>query len=99
MDKLGLSAEQLALIKTFFPADFNVYLFGSRVNGSWHTYSDLDICIKNTDKIDLTKLSFVREKFENSNLPFVVDIIDYHRCDANFQKLIDATARNLQELT
>lgn len=98
MDNLGISLEQLKLIKSFFPDDFNVYLFGSRINGTWHTYSDLDICIKNRDKIDLSVMSFVREKFENSNLPFMVDIIDYHRCNTNFQKLIDASARNLLEL-
>lgn len=98
MNNLGLTSEQVRLISSFFSLNYNVLLFGSRIKGGWHEYSDLDICIKNHDKVDIGELSFIREKFENSDLPFAVDIVDYHRCDKNFQTIIDATGRNISSI-
>ncbi len=36
----------------------------------------------------LNILSHIREGFEESNLPFTVDIVDWNACDKNFQELI-----------
>ncbi len=96
MTELGLTPQQVETVKSFFPSGYNIYLFGSRINGSWREYSDLDICIKNTEKTDMSQLSFIREKFANSDLPFTVDIVDYQRCDEAFKKIIDLTGRSIE---
>lgn len=95
MDKLGITTEQLQLIKTFFPSNYNVVLYGSRIKGGWSQYSDLDICINNQAPADLSEISYIREKFENSNLPFTVDIVDYNRCDEHFRTVIDETGMQI----
>lgn len=95
MNKLGITPSQLQTVRSFFPADYKVILFGSRITGTWHEYSDLDICIKTTQKVDMAELSLIREKFENSDLPFLVDIVDYQRCDDSFRKIIDQTGMGL----
>lgn len=98
MRSIGLSNSQVQEIKSFFPDDFNVILFGSRIKGGWREYSDLDVCIKNSNKSDVSKISIIREKFENSNLAFTVDIVDYHSCDEKFRTIIDQTGINLADL-
>lgn len=95
MIKIGLTDAQLVEIKSFFPANYTIILFGSRIKGGWREYSDLDICIKNSTLVDIAELSFIREKFENSDLPFTVDIVDYNRCDADFKQIIDASGLSI----
>ncbi len=96
--KYGITPQQLSIIKTFFPTDYKVILFGSRISGNWKEFSDLDICIYNNSKVDMADLSFIREKFINSDLPFTVDLVDYNRCDDRFRNIIDTTGVNLQDL-
>jgi predicted nucleotidyltransferase len=71
-----------------------IYFFGSRVKGTAKTLSDLDIVIK--ESIDPVLLSEVREAFEESHLPFKVDIVLWERMDKNFQDSIqqDLLARD-----
>ncbi len=66
---------------------FKVYAFGSRVKGSHHDLSDLDLCIFG-DVSTLTKNN-INEDFENSELPFKVDIVEWNKIDDNFQTLIE----------
>ena len=55
----------------------SVYLFGSRIQGKSVKYSDLDIAIDNQGKpVSDTVRSNLISLFENSILPYKVDIID-----------------------
>ncbi len=63
------------------------YLFGSRIKGTHKKYSDLDICYK--DFIPDAIVSKIQEKFEESALTFKVELLSWHRCDADFQKSIE----------
>ena len=67
-----------------FPYIF--YAFGSRVKGTARELSDLDICF--FDTIPLKDLSDLRERFEESNLPFTVDLVNWNRCSTEFKQLI-----------
>ena len=89
MNISGLTDVQLNLVKSFFSKDCQVKLFGSRVAGNFRDLSDLDICILSTiSRADLAKL---RELFDESSLPFTVDIVLYGDCDEKFKKIIDET--------
>lgn len=68
----------------------NVFIFGSRVKGTAAKYSDLDICLK--DDISPYEYELLKEKFENSDLPFTVDIVEYNRVSNSFKKIIDEHA-------
>lgn len=58
------------------------YAFGSRTKGTQRKFSDLDICFM--DDIPGHVCSHIREDFEESNLPFTVDLVDLNRCDEKF---------------
>lgn len=48
-------------------------LIGSRAKGTAGKLSDLDLCYQ--EEIPWNVLSHIREDFENSNLPFKVDLV------------------------
>ena len=53
-----------------------IYLFGSRARQTHTKQSDIDIAIDNNKKIDPFILSEIKEKLEESSIPFTIDIID-----------------------
>ncbi|MCE5319391.1 MAG: nucleotidyltransferase domain-containing protein [Parachlamydia sp.] len=65
---------------------FHFYAFGSRVKGTNKTFSDLDICSMD-DIPELTKF-YLKEAFEDSNLPFKVDILEWNKISKDFQNII-----------
>jgi len=54
---------------------FEVYLFGSRARGDEEEGSDADLAISGTE-IDLCDLSLVREQWEYSTIPMMLDLVD-----------------------
>lgn len=91
-----LSKNDLLLIKSIlskYPWQF--YIFGSRVKGTQKKYSDLDICYK--DFIDDVIISKIQEAFEESDLPFKVDLLNWNRCDADFQNSIEKDLVRVQD--
>ena len=67
-----------------------VLVFGSRLKGTNKPFSDLDLAFICKEKLDLKKLSMLKLKFEESNLPYRVDIVDYNKTSKEFKKIIDA---------
>lgn len=65
---------------------YSFYAFGSRVKGNPKPFSDLDLCF--FDSIPWNIRSHIDEDFEESDLPFTVDVIDWNSCDAEFQNKI-----------
>lgn len=77
---------------------FEVWAFGSRVTGKNKPFSDVDICLKahNPKVIDeFGLLELLKEEFEHSDLPFLVDITIYSRLSDEFKAIIDKTAIRL----
>ncbi|MDC3336096.1 nucleotidyltransferase domain-containing protein [Opitutales bacterium] len=54
---------------------FEVYLFGSRARGDEEEGSDADLAISGTD-IDRCDLSLIREQWEYSTIPMMLDLVD-----------------------
>lgn len=96
--KLDLSDDQLSEVKsilnTFIP-ERTVCAFGSRANGKARLYSDLDIAVYGNHPLSLDKLALLREAFDESDLPYKVDIVDYLTISNEFQKIIDETKVSL----
>lgn len=65
---------------------YKFYAYGSRVKRQAKQYSDLDLCYQ--EEIPLNVLGHLREDFEESNLPFSVDLVAWNWMSPEFQELI-----------
>lgn len=75
----GLSVEQLNIINRILTQAANVqsaYLFGSRAKGTNKPASDIDLAIKGIG-IQKDDIAALWAAFEESNLPFFVDVRSY----------------------
>ncbi|GAA5818294.1 MAG: nucleotidyltransferase domain-containing protein [Methanobrevibacter sp. CfCl-M3] len=75
--------------------DCEVFVFGSRVKGRNKPFSDLDLAFKCKEKISLERKFNLEIAFEDSNLPYNVDVVDYNRASENFQKIIDSNSKKI----
>jgi predicted nucleotidyltransferase len=77
------------LIATHLP-NAEVLAYGSRVNGTSHEASDLDLVVRNLhdDKQPLYDITSLRRKFSESNLPITVDILDWAQIPEDFRQEI-----------
>lgn len=75
--------EIILIIKRIYPKSV-VWAYGSRVNGTAHEGSDLDLVIKEYGQ-DNTNLFDLREELNNSNIPFLIDIFELAKLPENFQ--------------
>ena len=62
------------------------YAYGSRVKGTASQFSDLDLCYQENIPTSITRK--IKEEFQESNLPFRVEIVNWHRMSLEFQDLI-----------
>lgn len=69
-----------------------VWAYGSRVKGTAHEGSDLDLVILTPDrkKLPVDVLTDLKEKIRESNIPILVELFDWARLPESFHKNIDA---------
>ena len=74
-----------------------VWAYGSRVDGTSHEASDLDLVIRGPGlrPIPSVDMQTLREAFRESNIPIIVDLHDWSRLPETFQREI---ARNYVSL-
>ena len=72
------------------PPEIEVWAYGSRVDGSNHDASDLDLVLRTPDltPVSVNVISRLREAFDESNLPIIVDIHDWARLPEAYHKEI-----------
>lgn len=86
-----LTAAQLAIIRAILARlvpRASVRLYGSRVAGGARPHSDLDLVVDAGSPLDLGVLGDLREAFQESDLPFRVDLLDWHRASPSFRRAI-----------
>ena len=66
-----------------------VYAFGSRHKNNNRKFSDLDIAIDTGEKLSFEFLNILKDAFEENDLPYRVDIIDYNNISDKFKKIVD----------
>lgn len=94
MPKLKLKPDHLRLLRELLNAyapGAEVWAYGSRVNGGWHEGSDLDLVVRNPARLDQPqkKLYLLRDALEESNLPMLVDVLDWARLPEEFKREIE----------
>jgi len=73
-----------------------VKAFGSRANNTAKPYSDLDLAIMAEKPLSLRQGAMLAEAFEESDLPFKVDVVDWSTIREEFKKLIQSSLVNIE---
>jgi len=89
---LDIAPEHLETVKAIlsnFVPGYEVRAFGSRCHGTARRYSDLDLCVCGNEKLHWQILANLKDALMESDLPFRVDLLDYHTAPEHFRKTID----------
>ena len=78
------------LIKKSFTEPLEVWVYGSRVNGTNHTASDLDLVLRgaHSNSLDWEQVMNFCEQLKDSNIPIIVEARDWVRLPASFHQQI-----------
>lgn len=72
-----------------------VRVFGSRVTGKAKTFSDLDLAIMGDTPIMPQQWTALVDAFDESELPFKVDLVDWATTSGPFRAIIERDAVEL----
>lgn len=88
------------ILRKYVPR-YEVRAFGSRVTWTAKDYSDLDLVILWKEKIPKKIFYNLKEAFQESNLTFRVDVIDWQRISpefrANIEKQYEVVQKSAEE--
>lgn len=76
------------VLKQLQHIDCKVYLFGSRATNKAGKYSDIDIALLPKSKLPAGTTGLVKESLEESNIPYLTDVIDLSNTDEEFRKRV-----------
>jgi predicted nucleotidyltransferase len=87
----------LDILQAHLPRSAKAWVFGSRANGRTRRYSDLDLAIDAGRKLTLDELAEMAEAFSDSDLPYRVDLVDWHAIGDRWRQIIMAECVALAE--
>lgn len=88
---IALTRQELAIVRTILQRvvpDREVMVFGSRSRGAAKPFSDLDLAIMGECPLPLSVHAELAHAFEESLLPFKVDVVDWASLSASFRGVI-----------
>ena len=99
----GITEKEQKIIERIldkYRKDYAFFYYGSRVKGTYGKTSDLDVLIKGKAEMPLAVLQEIKEEFDNSDLPYIVNFSDYYKLDSSFYERIkpDLIPYNWQEV-
>ncbi len=83
--------EEVRRILAAHVPECQVWAFGSRVIGKAKPLSDLDLGLAGTKALTLAKQADLTEAFDESDLPFRVDVVDLLTADPAFAERVKRT--------
>jgi predicted nucleotidyltransferase len=87
----------LNILRTNLPQNTKVWVFGSRATGRARRYSDIDLTIDAGRPLTLDEIAGLAEAFSDSDLPYKVDLADWHNIDDRWRQTITAERVALTE--
>ena len=97
--KIDAKSEDLEIVRSiltkYLPSTAKVWVFGSRATGKAKPYSDLDLALDFGRPITLHEFALLNTEFENSLLPYKVDVVDLWSVDKNFVEIINSSKTTL----
>lgn len=94
----GLSAEQLDMVRQVLRRVLpgaRVDVFGSRATGRARPFSDLDLLVSDPPRLTWAQRADLRDAFEDSQLPFGVDVVELEGLAAGMRQRVLAEALRL----
>ena len=77
--------------------DCEVRAFGSRLDGKARDFSDLDLVLVGSEKLNWQKIELLKDAFASSNIPITVDVIDWYAISEEFRAVIENNYEIIQE--
>ena len=77
------------VLREHLPNDVRVWVFGSRAAWTTKDSSDLDLALEGEGKMDRKVMGVLEDAFEDSDLPYTVDIVDINRVSDKFRRIVD----------
>lgn len=97
---LDISPQHLALVRAILARhvpDRTVVAFGSRATGTAKPWSDLDLAILGDERLPVVVLARLALDFEESTLPFRVDVVQWAAASEAFRARIESDGSTVQE--
>ncbi|MDO8587638.1 MAG: nucleotidyltransferase domain-containing protein [Armatimonadota bacterium] len=85
-----LHLETIKRILAEYVPDCEALVFGSRARGTAAAYSDLDIALVSNEKLDWRRIEALKDAFAESDLPIIVDPVDWHSISDSFRAIIES---------
>lgn len=85
----------LDILHAHLPLGVRAWIFGSRATRRARRYSDLDLAIDAGRRPAADETAILWEAFDESDLPYRVDIVDWHTIGDDFRHLIAAERQPL----
>lgn len=76
-------------------SEAEVLIYGSRVKGTAKPYSDVDIIIKSNRRINESVLADIRDELSDSDIPYIIDLSDWHSLSDAFKSVISDSCKLL----
>ena len=80
----------LDILDRHLPTGVKVWVFGSRADWTTKDSSDLDLALEGGSALDHDTMSALEAAFEESSLPYRVDVIDLNQTSSNFIRIIES---------
>ena len=76
------------ILREHLPVGVKVWVFGSRANWTTKDSSDLDIALEGESKLSHKMLGALKDAFEDSTLPYTVDVVDLNAVGHAFKQIV-----------
>ena len=77
-----------SVLRTHLPHGVEVWVFGSRARGAARRSSDLDLALEGPVRLDRKLLAAIENAFEDSDLPYTVDVVDLKAIVGVFEQIV-----------
>ena len=78
------------ILREHLPVDVKVWVFGSRTNWTTKDSSDLDLALDGESKLSHKLLGALKGAFEDSTLPYTVDVVDLNQIGESFRQIVES---------
>ena len=98
---VDIRPDQLEIVQDILlkhlPAGVKVWVFGSRANWTTKDSSDLDLALEGESKLSHKVMGTLEDAFEDSSLPYTVDVVDLSRIGDSFRRIVELQRVPLSE--
>ena len=93
VNSVDIRSDHLKIVQdilcTHLPGSVKVWVFGSRAAWTTKDSSDLDLAVEGDTPLDFRTINMLQDAFEDSSLPYTVDVVDMNRVSGGFRHAIE----------